>query len=259
MDQIVSSADEGLTHDISTVSLASNEGISSSSLLWPDWEASTDSDQPFLAPTAVSAKSSSEVLSRALDLALAACLLLFSLPLMIICALAIRFTGPGPIVFSQKRVGRSGQEFKCLKFRTMVLGAEQGIAVVLETLPGALSEWSAARKLTNDPRVTPIGRFLRRYCLDELPQILNVLAGHMSIVGPRPIVAAEVVRYGPYFVDYCSVRPGLTGLWQVSGKHLLPYPERVRLDAAYAKSKSIRMDLVILCKTVPFVLSGKNT
>ena len=258
MDQIVSPADEGLTPHVSTATLAHIDGLSPTPFLWPD-QHPAESDQAFLPPTPRTESLSNATLSRALDVVLAGGLLVFTLPLMIFCALAVRLSGPGPIVFSQKRIGKSGEEFKCFKFRTMVRDAEQAMSVVLEASPQALFEWSVAQKLSNDPRVTPVGRFLRRYCLDELPQILNVFAGQMSIVGPRPIVAAEVVRYGPYFVDYCSVRPGLTGLWQVSGKHLLPYPERVRLDAAYAQSKCIRTDLVILCKTVPFILSGKNT
>ena len=119
-------------------------------------------------------------------------------------------------------------------------------------------EWVALQKLKQDPRITPLGTFLRRYSLDELPQLINVLAGEMSIVGPRPIVTAEVERYGVNFAAYCSVKPGLTGLWQVSGRHRLPYPERVELDALYARSKTLLLDLLIIWRTVPIVLRGEN-
>jgi len=106
--------------------------------------------------------------------------------------------------------------------------------------------------------VTHVGRFMRRYCLDELPQLFNILAGQMSVVGPRPIVAAEIDRYGAQFADYCAVRPGLTGLWQISGRHALSYEERVRLDSEYARTKSVATDIAILWRTVPIVLAGLN-
>ena len=259
MDQIVTSANEGLTGPAPGATLSKADPLESGTLLFPNAEFVRECEQPFLHPEPPRTKRPGALVSRMLDLVLASFLLVLTLPLMLFCTLAVRLSGPGPVIFSQKRIGQFGEEFSCLKFRTMVQNAELAMPAVLEASAAAGFEWSATQKLTNDPRVTPVGRFLRRYCLDELPQILNVLAGQMSIVGPRPIVAAEVVRYGPYFHDYCSVRPGLTGLWQVSGKHLLPYQERVRLDAAYANSKSVRMDLVILCRTVPFVLAGKNT
>jgi exopolysaccharide production protein ExoY len=174
------------------------------------------------------------------------------------CVLAVRFAGPGPILFRQSRIGKGGVEFTCLKFRTMSTGAEATIAHLLVNSNESQQEWLAVRKLTHDPRVTRIGRFLRRYCLDELPQLFNVLAGEMSIVGPRPIVAEEIGRYGCHFVDYCSVKPGLTGLWQVSGRHALSYEQRVALDAKYARSKSVKFDFLILCRTVPIVIRGEN-
>ena len=140
----------------------------------------------------------------------------------------------------------------------MVQDADTAIEQVLRISTQNRQEWAALHKLKRDPRVTPVGAFLRRYCLDELPQLINVLAGEMSIVGPRPIVAAEIERYGVNFAAYCSVKPGLTGLWQVSGRHSLPYPQRVELDAQYARSKTLSLDLLIIWRTVPIVLRGEN-
>lgn len=195
---------------------------------------------------------------RALDLIVACGLLLAFLPLMAFCAIAIRFSSPGPLLFRQPRIGRGGRDFTCLKFRTMVVDADAKMAQFLEANSDAKTEWETVQKLQRDPRVTWIGQFLRRYCLDELPQLFNVIAGQMSVVGPRPIVASEVERYGSKFKDYCSVKPGLTGLWQISGKHELSYDERVRLDSSYARSKSVRSDIVILWRTVPIVIFGLN-
>jgi exopolysaccharide production protein ExoY len=177
---------------------------------------------------------------------------------MALCVLAVLLSGPGPLLFRQTRIGRDGREFTCLKFRTMVNDADKVIAEILQRSATAQAQWMAVQKLTCDPRITPIGGFMRRYCLDELPQLFNVLKGDMSIVGPRPIVAAEISRYGLNFGDYCSVRPGLTGLWQVSGSHSLSYAERVQLDTQYAQSKSLRLDVLILWRTVPIVLRGQN-
>ncbi|NUT00193.1 MAG: sugar transferase, partial [Sphingomonas sp.] len=156
------------------------------------------------------------------------------------------------------RIGRDGREFDCFKFRTMTPQAEQNLDGLLDTSITSREQWELLHKLTQDPRTTPVGRFLRRYSIDELPQLFNVLLGDMSIVGPRPIVEAEIARYGASFAHYCSVKPGLTGLWQVSGRHALSYDERVMLDARYAISKSLRGDLSILVRTVPVVVFGQN-
>ena len=196
--------------------------------------------------------------SRKLDVVVATLLLILVLPLMGLCALAVLATSRGPVLFRHSRIGHNGELFTCLKFRTMVLDADTAIEQVLGKSTQTRQEWAALHKLKCDPRVTPIGAFLRRYCLDELPQLINVLAGEMSIVGPRPIVAAEVERYGVNFETYCAVKPGLTGLWQVSGRHRLSYPERVELDAQYARSKTLSLDLLILWRTVPIVLRGEN-
>jgi lipopolysaccharide/colanic/teichoic acid biosynthesis glycosyltransferase len=195
---------------------------------------------------------------RTLDVVVATLLLILVLPLMGLCALAVLATSRGPIFFRHPRIGRHGELFTCLKFRTMVQEADTAIEHVLRKSTETRQEWEALQKLRRDPRVTPVGAFLRRYCLDELPQLINVLAGEMSIVGPRPIVASELERYGVNFAAYCSVKPGLTGLWQVSGRHFLSYDERVELDAEYARSKTLSLDLLILWRTVPIVLRGEN-
>ena len=196
--------------------------------------------------------------SRTLDVVVATLLLILVLPLMALCALVVLGTSRGPLLFRQPRIGRNGEIFDCLKFRTMVHGADKAIEEALSQSPQSREQWKALHKLKSDPRRTPVGAFLRRYCLDELPQLFNVLAGQMSIVGPRPIVAAEVERYGLNFALYCSVRPGLTGLWQVSGRHQLSYSERVELDVTYVRSKTLSLDLLILCRTGPVVLWGAN-
>lgn len=196
---------------------------------------------------------------RIVDVTLACMLLIFTSPVMILCWLSIMLSGPGPILFRHMRIGRNGQPFACYKFRTMVDDAETMLAPLLNECDQSRGEWAAAQKLHNDPRVTVVGRVLRRYSLDELPQLFNVLRGEMSMVGPRPIVKEEIVRYGEYFLDYCSVKPGLSGLWQVSGKNSLSYEERVRLDTLYARSKSVWKDIVILWRTIPVVLLGRSS
>src|SRR5688500_6725211 len=177
--------------------------------------------------------------ARLLDISFALCILILVLPLMGICALAIRLGSPGSAIFRQVRLGRGGREFTCLKFRTMSQGAEPSLNAVLGQDGRLQEEWASVYKLHADPRVTPLGRFMRRYSIDELPQLFNVLRGEMSVVGPRPIVSAEIHRYGERYDDYCKVNPGITGLWEVSGRHALSYDERVRLDAEYANNKSV--------------------
>lgn len=195
---------------------------------------------------------------RMLDLAAASLILLLVLPLMLCCAVAICLTSRGPVIYRQARIGREGREFVCFKFRTMTHSAATAIDALLVEGSPYREEWAALYKLREDPRVTFLGRFMRRYSLDELPQLFNVFRGDMSIVGPRPIVADEIHRYGDRFADYCSVKPGITGLWQVSGRHALSYEDRVRLDAEYAKNKSARLDLLILWRTIPVVFWGQN-
>ncbi|HXF71529.1 MAG TPA: sugar transferase [Actinomycetota bacterium] len=193
---------------------------------------------------------------RALDIVASAILIALSLPLMLLIALAIKAGSPGPILFRHRRVGRGGEEFDLLKFRTMVADAEAALEAHLRSDPRLLEEWNSAHKLRDDPRVTRIGRFLRKSSLDELPQLFNILAGQMSLVGPRAVVRAELERFGPLAPTILSVKPGLTGLWAVSGRNDLSYDERARLEHRYVTRWSLRLDLGILVRTIPAVLRG---
>jgi exopolysaccharide production protein ExoY len=191
---------------------------------------------------------------RALDLLICVATLAFFAPLMLLIAIAIRMTGP--VFFKQKRIGRDGKLFHVYKFRTMAVDAEQRLADLLAADPVARLEWETLRKLTHDPRITLLGKFLRLSSLDELPQLINVMIGDMSIVGPRPIVPSEAVMYGHRIAAYCRVKPGLTGMWQVSGRNGTTYRRRVALDVCYSRRASLALDLWILLKTIPAVLKA---
>jgi exopolysaccharide production protein ExoY len=200
-----------------------------------------------------------EVILRLLDVAVGIVAVIVFGPLLIGLAIAIYVTSPGPLIFAQPRIGKNGREFRCLKFRTMVVDATDRLEQLLASDPAARAEWARDHKLRNDPRITPLGRFLRKSSLDELPQFFNLINGTMSIVGPRPIVNAEVVRYGRRFQDYCRVRPGITGLWQVSGRSDTTYRRRVALDVAYSKHRSLGLNIKIMLMTVPAVLAAKGS
>ncbi|WP_296003262.1 undecaprenyl-phosphate galactose phosphotransferase WbaP [uncultured Veillonella sp.] len=180
------------------------------------------------------------------------------LPIIAIVALLIYLDSPGPIVFGHKRVGQGGKEFPCYKFRSMVPNAQEALEIYLKENPAAREEWERDFKLKDDPRVTKIGKFLRKTSLDELPQLWNVLIGDMSLVGPRPIVRAEVEKYGEYINDFYLVPPGITGVWQVSGRSDTTYEERVLMDSWYVHNWSVWIDIVYLVKTVLAVLKGKG-
>ena len=196
----------------------------------------------------------SEFLTRLIDVVVAAAMLIFFAPLMAIIALIVRSGGIGPILFRQKRVGKDGELFVCYKFRTMRVDAEEVLAGLLQNSAALREEWARDHKLRNDPRLSRYGAFLRRSSLDELPQLFNVLKGEMSIVGPRPITPSETVRYGRYIRAYCSVRPGLTGLWQVSGRSQTTYRRRIACDIAYARGRTPLYNLQIMFRTIPAVL-----
>jgi len=185
-------------------------------------------------------------------------LLVLFAPLMAFAALCIWRIDGAPIFFGHYRVGRDGRLFRCLKFRSMCRDADAALRALLARDPQAREQWAREQKLDHDPRITPIGAFLRRTSLDELPQLINVLRGEMVLVGPRPITAEELSRYGSSRWHYLSVRPGLTGLWQVSGRNNLSYPERVALDRRYVESRSLWMDLGILLRTVRVVLAREG-
>lgn len=210
---------------------------------------------PVSGPSDASRQAVSEPgLSRAFDVVLAALALVFLAPFMALLCVAVRLSDGGPAVFSHTRIGRGGRPFQCLKFRTMVVDAEFRLQKLLASDPVARAEWAADQKLRRDPRVTALGRFLRKSSLDELPQLLNVLRGEMSLVGPRPIVTAEIMRYGRWFPRYCSVRPGITGLWQVNGRNDVSYRRRVAMDVLYARKRSLTLYVGILARTVPALL-----
>jgi lipopolysaccharide/colanic/teichoic acid biosynthesis glycosyltransferase len=199
------------------------------------------------------------IVKRSLDILGAGTLLLLLLPAMLAIALIVRRDG-GPILFRHARVGLGGRQFPCLKFRSMVVDAEKRMAELLAADPAAAEEWATRRKLPRDPRITRIGGFLRRTSLDELPQLLNVLRGEMSLVGPRPVVREELdLHYSPAAAAaYCEVRPGITGLWQISGRSDTTYAERVTLDTRYVRTWSVLLDLRILLKTIPAVLERRG-
>jgi exopolysaccharide production protein ExoY len=195
-----------------------------------------------------------ERLRRCADRLIAALLLVIFSPLMLACAALIRRDG-GPATFAHYRVGSRGRVFRCFKFRTMCVDAERKLREVLDSDPALRDEWERTFKLVNDPRVTRIGRWLRRSSLDELPQLLNVLRGDMGLVGPRPITLVELRLYGPARWQYLSVLPGMTGLWQVSGRNRVSYERRVQLDDEYVRNRSVWLDGWILLKTVLVVLT----
>jgi lipopolysaccharide/colanic/teichoic acid biosynthesis glycosyltransferase len=202
---------------------------------------------------------SPEIAQRVLDILFAMAVLLVALPVLILVAIAIRIDSPGPLFFVQKRIGKNGVPFPCIKFRTMSVDAEAVLKEKLASCTKARAEWDEFFKLRNDPRVTRLGRFVRKYSIDEFPQLLNVLAGQMAVVGPRPIVSAEIPLYGRSFAAYCRVRPGLTGLWQVSGRNDVSYPRRVAMDRLYVARKAMVLDAKLLALTIPNVLLARGS
>lgn len=185
---------------------------------------------------------------------IAVLILLVLAPVMLLVGFLIWRRDGAPIFYGHYRVGRDGKLFRCLKFRSMYRDSDRMLAELLRDNPAAREEWEREHKLTDDPRITPIGNFLRRTSLDELPQLFNVIRGEMSLVGPRPITVAELPRYGRVRWHYLSVRPGMTGLWQVSGRNDVSYDERVALDRHYVEARSLALDLSILLRTVTVVL-----
>jgi lipopolysaccharide/colanic/teichoic acid biosynthesis glycosyltransferase len=196
---------------------------------------------------------------RALDILGALLGVGFLLPVFLVIAALIKLQDGGPVFFAQERLGRGGRLFRCLKFRTMVVNAPARLEAVLASDPEARREWRLYQKLKRDPRITSLGRFLRSSSLDELPQLLNILVGDMSLVGPRPIVAAEIPRYAARLSHYCQVRPGLTGLWQVSGRNHVTYRRRIAMDCLYVQKRTLFTDLVIIAMTIPAVLLRRGS
>ena len=198
------------------------------------------------------------LLKRIIDVTVAVLLLIPALPSAAAIAFAIVLEARGPVFFAHTRIGKGRRRFRLWKFRSMVVDADAMLARHLGAHPDRLAEWRETHKLKDDPRVTRVGRLLRRSRLDELPQLINVLRGEMSMVGPRPIVEEEIAKYGPAFALYVQVLPGLTGLWQVSGRTHTSYRDRTELDLKYMQDRTLWMDLLVLLKTVRVVILGRD-
>lgn len=194
-------------------------------------------------------------LKRMFDLVLGSIILILISPIMLLIIIAIRLDSKGPALFSHTRLGKDGKCFKCLKFRTMVTNAQEVLENLLKNDPEIRKEWEKDFKLKKDPRITRIGKILRKTSLDELPQLLNVIKGEMSLVGPRPIITEEIEKYGYYYEVFKRVSPGITGLWQVSGRNDVDYEDRVQLDVWYIHNWSIWMDIMVLIRTIGVVLA----
>lgn len=179
-------------------------------------------------------------------------------PFLLFIAAWIYKDSPGPVIFRHIRIGKNGKPFPCFKFRTMCNNADKKLQELLANDPEACAEWEKDFKLKNDPRITKSGAFLRRTSLDELPQLLNVLRGEMSLVGPRPVIEAELPRYGDFLDDYLIVKPGITGMWQVNGRSDTTYDERVQMDSWYVRNWSVWLDFMLLFRTVKAVIAGKG-
>lgn len=197
------------------------------------------------------------VVKRSVDIVGALTLFTVFSPLILFAAGCIAASGI-PVIFGHTRIGRDGRLFKVYKFRTMIPDAESALRDLLARHPELRAEWERDHKLKNDPRITRIGRFLRKTSLDELPQLWNVLKGEMSLIGPRPIVTAELPKYGRYARHYISVKPGLTGMWQVAGRNDAHYRRRIALDVYYTRNQNFFLDVSILLKTVAVVLRRKG-
>jgi exopolysaccharide production protein ExoY len=194
-----------------------------------------------------------------LDILISTLAIIFLSPALICVAILVYAQDRGPVIFRQPRIGLNGKFFYCLKFRSMRTDSAQILERILRTDPVLREEWESTQKFRHDPRITKVGHFIRKTSLDELPQLLNVLRGEMSLVGPRPIVQSEIEKYGRSFKAYTSVLPGITGLWQVSGRSNINYRRRVALDRMFAKKTSLGLYLGILIKTIPAVLLQKGS
>jgi Undecaprenyl-phosphate galactose phosphotransferase WbaP len=199
-----------------------------------------------------------EAAKRTFDILFSLSVLILFSPLYVVLMSLIAISSPGPIFYVQERVGRNYRRFHCLKFRTMVEDADTVLQQMMERSPRLRHEFQTNFKLRRDPRITWIGKFLRVTSLDEFPQFWNVLKGDMSVVGPRPLVEEELPKYGKYMDRVLKARPGITGLWQVSGRNDIPYPRRVQIDVYYVNCRSFWMDLWIIVKTIGVVIFPKG-
>lgn len=196
---------------------------------------------------------------RLIDLVMTLPVLIFISPLLITLAILIKLDDGGPVLFKQARLGRHGNTFSMLKFRTMRVGADALLEQYLKQNPDQRREWNKYQKLKADPRITRLGKFLRKSSLDELPQLLNILLGDMSVVGQRPILPVQREAFGGHIEHYERARPGLTGLWQVSGRNALSFEDRARLGTLYAERWSLIGDFKLILKTVPVVLMAQDS
>lgn len=242
-------------HSIALVVNNENENVVLAPIVAADTHVSSVSGNVFSSDSAVLGGDQPFAGKRIFDVFGALFLIIAFLPLVIPIVVAMSVSG-GSIIYKHRRVGRYGKIFKCYKFRTMVPNADKVLQELLDRDPQAKVEWLRDHKLRTDPRITFIGTFLRRTSLDELPQLLNVLRGQMSLVGPRPVIKDELLRYGRSASAYLSVKPGLTGLWQVSGRNNLDYRRRVALDVYYVRNQSLLLDFFILLKTIRVILVG---
>ncbi|NLR98337.1 sugar transferase [Rhizobium sp. P38BS-XIX] len=199
------------------------------------------------------------VLKRLFDVSAALTVLVLVSPIFLMLMILVKATDRGPAFYGHRRVGHSGKSFRCLKFRTMVVDGDKVLQAYLQANPKAMDEWRATRKLQNDPRVTLVGAVLRKLSLDELPQLINIIRGEMSVVGPRPVVEDELELYETAAIYYLQSRPGLTGLWQVSGRNDVSYASRVAFDTHYVKNWSLGSDMKIIAKTIPAVCLSRGS
>lgn len=198
-------------------------------------------------------------LKRIFDLFFSCGVIFFFSPLFIVIAILIKCTSKGKVLYRHERVGRGGKKFYCIKFRTMYKDADKKLEEILKNDPAINSEWQQTQKLKNDPRITPIGRFLRKTSLDELPQFWNVVKGDLSVVGPRPVVQEEITKFfGKKAEKILSVRPGITGMWQVSGRNDVSYKKRIKLDEIYIDHRTMLLDIKLIAKTIPLVIFSKG-
>lgn len=221
--------------------------------------ASRSASSPFFSSIATGARPVGGISKRSFDILAALAALVLLSPIFVLIMALVKFSDGGSIFYGHRRVGHNGTTFRCLKFRTM---SENGDAILQEYLrqnPAAYEEWRATRKLQYDPRVTVVGSVLRKLSLDELPQLINILRGEMSVVGPRPVVEDELELYEASAVYYLQTRPGLTGLWQVSGRNDVSYAARVAFDTHYVRNWSLVADLVIVARTIPAVCLSRGS
>ena len=218
-----------------------------------------DINQSLAMPLLIDCKIRHIPIKRAFDILFSLSVLIFGFPIFFLIALAIRMTSKGKFLYFHEWVGRGGKIFRCYKFRTMRKDADSRLKALLNSNPELLREWEETRKLKHDPRVTFVGKFLRKTSLDELPQFWNVLMGDLSVVGPRPVVRAEIIKYyGAKSSKILSVRPGLTCLWQVSGRNDTSYDTRVKLDETYVENQSFLLDFKLILKTIPAMIFTKG-